>query len=264
MRAMKNTTKEEARGAELKNVVSERASNIITGGLTGRNNRPRSTDTKYDLFENFPSVDKSPDPAEFELESAVVKAGRRLLNVLAETPFLWAVRNIVEQCPDSVRTVNTVGRTPLHVASAHGASSDVILYLVQAFPQACQVIDFDGMTPLHYVARASYWTKAGHGINWGTSNGGDFEGPTYSDLVKVMVQAHPGAVSIEDEDGCNPIECALLHDAPMDVVNTLQRASARVNKTQDRLEKSNMAVGTNVAQKPLPSTQVSAMVGRAA
>jgi hypothetical protein len=220
------------------------------------------TKTKDCLFEDFPSVDKSPDPAESELETAV-KAGRRLLNVLAKTPFLWAVRNVVEQCPDSARAVNTVGRTPLHVASVPGASSDVILYLVQAFPQACQVIDFDGMTPLHYVARASCWTKTGNGILWGT-NGGDFEGPTYSDMVKVMVQVHPGAVSIEDKDGCNPIEYALLHDAPLDVVHTLQRASVKANKTLNRLEKSNMAAATNVARETLPSTQVSAMVGRAA
>jgi hypothetical protein len=264
-RVTKNITKEEA-FAELKDVVSERAANTITGGLAGQKNRMRSTDTmthssssmKDELFKDFPSVDRS----EFQLETAV-KAGRRLLNVLAETPFMWAVRDIVEQCPHSVRTVNAVGRTPLHVASVNCASSDVIMYLIQVFPRACQVIDSHGMTPLHCVAHASYWTKTGEGILWG-SGAGDFEGPTYSDLIKAMVQAHPGALSIEDGDGCNPIEYAILHDAPLAVVSHLQRASVKLNKTQDRLETSMTVERTYMAQQPLPPTQRDSMFGRAA
>jgi ankyrin repeat protein len=166
---------------------------------------------------------------------------KELVNMLFDAcknkPSSNEVSLIVNMCPETVKGVNEFGQTPVHVAAANGASANVIVYLLHKFPKACAMTDSSGKVPLHYVAHFSLWTVEGPSRREATSydapvgERGQFKkfyvGPTYLDMVKLTCQANPSAILIEDMQGRNPIEYALLQDASMEVIKTLQHRSIK-------------------------------------
>lgn len=49
-------------------------------------------------------------------------------------------------------TLNNSGATLLHVACAHGAHERVLMILLELAPESADIVDNEGMLPLHYVA----------------------------------------------------------------------------------------------------------------
>jgi len=173
--------------------------------------------------------------------SAEVEAQNKLLYLCKRYPTFQAVKTIVEEHPGSVKAVNNKGQTPLHVATAYGASPAVIMYLTLQYPEACSIADHERKLPLHYVSCCSEWLKGdGFDTDFGifdgimpqTSGGittgeSDLYEAGYVDMLRVVCRANPEAVHCEDSQGCNPIEYALIEGAPINIVRLLQRASVK-------------------------------------
>mmetsp|Transcript_8245 Transcript_8245/g.16963 ORF Transcript_8245/g.16963 Transcript_8245/m.16963 type:complete len:97 (+) Transcript_8245:86-376(+) len=59
---------------------------------------------------------------------------------------------LIELCPDSPKARDCMNRTPLHVAAGTGANVMIVELLIQAYPEACQIQDVDGRSPLIWLA----------------------------------------------------------------------------------------------------------------
>ncbi|KAL9181916.1 hypothetical protein ACHAXT_012259 [Thalassiosira profunda] len=118
--------------------------------------------------------------------------------------------------PESLTSADVTGRYPLHVAAKWAATPDVVAYLIKTNPAAAGVQDSTGKTPMHFVGEF-YLSH--------------FNNPLYSrddsmlQVVRLIKNAAPpGSVNLEDNDGMNAIEYALVSDACLKVVKTMQRA----------------------------------------
>ena len=117
--------------------------------------------------------------------------------------------------PASLSSADITGRYPIHVASKWGATPDVIAYLIKSNPTVAGVPDSTGKTPMHYVGEC-YLRH--------------FDNPIYNrddsmlQVVRLLKNAAPNSVNLEDNEGMNAIEYALESDANLKVVKTMQRA----------------------------------------
>ena len=137
-------------------------------------------------------------------------------------PPIKILNEMIKLYPRAVRGEDCLGRMPLHVAAGSGASPYVIKLLTVNFPEACHVQDEDGRTPLHFACDTScelfeddMYTP---------------RGPPSLDTVRILLSGSLEAVTLEDVDEMNAVEYAIVSDAPMEVINLLQRASQRVMK----------------------------------
>ena len=120
--------------------------------------------------------------------------------------------------PSSLEQSDATGRYPIHVAAKWGAMPDVIEFLIRTNPAAAGVQDDLGKTPMHYVAE--YYTR-----NYNRRIASVC--PVNESMllvVKLLKNAAPKSVNLEDHDGVNAIEYALESDADIKVVKTMQRA----------------------------------------
>jgi ankyrin repeat protein len=159
----------------------------------------------------------------------------KLLRVCRKYPRIQDVMAVLKKHPDSLQATNDMGQTPLHVAAAHGVNAEVIMCLIAKDPQAASVADNQGKLPLHYAVKQSHWRAAdggcyldGSDVEASMNDDGDNDhllDPVYKKMVKALATAYPQALCHEDNNGCNPIEYALMNDASLDVVMTLQRTA---------------------------------------
>jgi hypothetical protein len=152
-------------------------------------------------------------------------------------PKMCDVVNAVEKNHTSLEARNESGQYPLHVAVANAILPEVIVFLVLKFPRACAVVDVHGKCPLHYATLSTGWIVKGGGI---FEDANDFVHPEYMNMVKLICKAHSAALVHEDNDGRNPIEYALLDDAPGDMIRNLQRASVKFQR--ERVAESKIAL----------------------
>mmetsp|Transcript_18546 Transcript_18546/g.29108 ORF Transcript_18546/g.29108 Transcript_18546/m.29108 type:complete len:323 (-) Transcript_18546:171-1139(-) len=120
--------------------------------------------------------------------------------------------------PSSITSPDASGRYPIHVACKWSATPNVVNYLVRLNSSACGVQDSFGKTPMHYVAE--YYVT-------------NYQLPlemlypmdeSMMQVVKMLKSAAPTSVNLEDDEGCNAIEYALVNDVNMKVIKTMQRA----------------------------------------
>lgn len=97
--------------------------------------------------------------------------------------------------------------TPLHLACVRGvhieSSYEVIKLLVQTFPEALEMKDSKGLTPLH---RCCYSKNAS------------------VDVIDLLSSKYPDALSLRDDDFCTPLMSGVLAGASMEVIQYLARA----------------------------------------
>ena len=156
----------------------------------------------------------------------------RLVRLCKKYPNTHKVISMAEKYPDSLHARNSIGQTPLHVATSHALSAEIIIYLLYKYPEASSVVDTHGKSPLHYAACQSYWTVADAGVFDDTDNedqdsvsSDSLLDPHYKDILKALAKSNPTALGHEDKSGRNPIEYAILYHASLDVIKSLQRTS---------------------------------------
>lgn len=117
--------------------------------------------------------------------------------------------------PSSLASADITGRYPIHVAGKWAATPDVIAYLIKTNPTVAGVPDSTGKTPMHYVGECYIR---------------HFDNPMYNrddsmlQVVRLLKNAAPNSVNLEDNEGMNAIEYALESDTNLKVVKTMQRA----------------------------------------
>ena len=75
------------------------------------------------------------------------------------------------------------GKLPLHVACEHNARPEVLMFLLETWPDAAKETDGRGMTPLHYAAAALYPYAAST----------DTSSAAAAQALQALHAAHPGA-----------------------------------------------------------------------
>lgn len=167
-------------------------------------------------------------------------------------PPLRIVAHMIELCPDLTGARDCLNRTPLHVAAGSGANASLVKLLAQACPSACDVQDEDGMTPLHYACDSSCE------LFEDDENDEPREPPSY-DVVRALLSASLYAATLEDEEGMNALEYAIISDAPIKVVQLLQKATQMSVKK----EKLNSAPADHVSPSSSSRIQRRCSVGAA-
>jgi hypothetical protein len=117
--------------------------------------------------------------------------------------------------PSSISSPDASGRYPVHVACKWSATPDVVNYLVRLNSSACGVQDSFGKTPMHYVAEfyvANYQLPL------------EMLYPMDESMMQVVKSAAPTSLNLEDDEGCNAIEYALVNDVNIKVIKVMQRA----------------------------------------
>jgi ankyrin repeat protein len=166
------------------------------------------------------------NPEKFRSMSSMINSksssfnGMTLLHATCRfNPPSKIVRRMIELCPDDVKAVDCLNRTPLHVAAGTGASFNVVDALLDAYPQACDTQDDDGRTPLHLACDRSCI------LFEGSVNSND--APNY-DIVSNLISASPSSVTLEDDDEMTALEYALMSSGELNVVRMLQKASQKI------------------------------------
>ena len=145
-----------------------------------------------------------------------------LLHAVARyDPPLTIVAKMIEICPELPSALDSLGRTPLHVAAGMRASSAVIKLIADACPAACEAQDEDGKTPLHFACDSSCELFEDDAVNKPKSRAT----PNH-DSIRALLSESFHAATIEDMDDMNPLKYAIMNDASLDTVKILQKAAA--------------------------------------
>lgn len=116
---------------------------------------------------------------------------------------------------ESLSSPDGAGRYPIHVACKFGATPDVVQFLIRSNPPVAGFPDNFGKLPMHHV---------------GESYLNNYTYPLYDrdramlHVVKMLKTASPESVNLEDDEGINAIEYALMSDANITVINSMRRA----------------------------------------
>merc|ERR1711862_444997 len=116
---------------------------------------------------------------------------------------------------DSLSNRDAAGRYPIHVAAKWRATPDVIEFLIKSNPSVTGIPDNSGKTPMHYIGEFYH-------VNFSSPYCNRDE--AMLKVVKLMKSAAPNSVNLEDNDGMNAIEYALLSEANIYVIKAMQRA----------------------------------------
>eukprot|EP00573_Skeletonema_grethae_P006378 CAMPEP_0201692202 /NCGR_PEP_ID=MMETSP0578-20130828/5160_1 /ASSEMBLY_ACC=CAM_ASM_000663 /TAXON_ID=267565 /ORGANISM="Skeletonema grethea, Strain CCMP 1804" /LENGTH=371 /DNA_ID=CAMNT_0048177549 /DNA_START=1186 /DNA_END=2302 /DNA_ORIENTATION=+ len=123
--------------------------------------------------------------------------------------------------PDGVTLPDKMGRLPLHYAAQWGCSGRLMHYLVQKDTLAASTKDNLGKTPTHLICE-NYNANHDAACSMGLSCD---EGMIW--VLKLLLDASPDSVNIEDNRDMLPLEYAIESGAPYSVIKFLQIASEK-------------------------------------
>jgi ankyrin repeat protein len=139
--------------------------------------------------------------------------------VVRHDPPVQIISEMIQLCPQDVRSRDCLHRTPLHVACGVGAGLRTIQCLTAAYPGACRIQDEDGRTPLHFACDIECQLFEGDDSRMR-------EPPSY-EVIHCLLSASLSVVGLEDADGMSPLEYAICSDSDVKVVKLLQKAAQK-------------------------------------
>ncbi|EJK71335.1 hypothetical protein THAOC_07243 [Thalassiosira oceanica] len=157
-------------------------------------------------------------------------------------PPLKLLEKMIKIKPSATRERDILGRTPLHIAVGSGASEDSISFLVVSDPRACGCQDIDGRTPLHFACDSSSQLIEG-------DDPVGREPPSYN-LVRTLLSGRRDSAALEDNEGMNAIEYALISETDMRTIRLLQRATQRQVRREKEEETKQHNVHRSSANRP--------------
>ena len=123
-----------------------------------------------------------------------------------------AIMSLIRYRPEDVRTPDSRGRLPLHIALDNEASLDIIQALIEIYPEATSIKeDIYGMLPIHIAC-----TK-----------------PVTVKLVESLLQFYIEGAAVTDNDRCLPLHYAIRKRATKDVIQFLHEAYSSGTMTED-------------------------------
>lgn len=155
--------------------------------------------------------------------------GMTLLHAaLRYNPPAELILEMLEICPDQLKATDCLGRTPLHVAAGSKVTKpDLIKYLANIYPAACDIQDIDGKTPLHLACDSSCELFEVEDDNNDTTNELLRGQPPCHDTIRALLSESLAAATIEDVDEMNALEYAIMSNAELKTVKLLQNAATK-------------------------------------
>ena len=144
-------------------------------------------------------------------------------------PPLDIIVRMVQLCPNSPSSRDCLHRTPLHVAAGSQASPLLIRLLAHAYPAACDALDKDGKTPLHFACDSSCVLFEEDLYRTHTT-----ERPSHDTIVTLLSYSlYP--VMVKDHDGVSPQAYAIMSNASKKTVELLRSSARDVQLLDDRM-----------------------------
>ena len=170
-----------------------------------------------------------------------VKGSRPLHYACSFQASLEVIQFLLSHDPSSISCPRTSdGMLPLHLASYFQAHDVVSLHLLAQWPEAAQVVDDGGWSPLHAAAAATPLIPTTISCNGGDNNHNstfeDSSTPSLS-LIQGLYNENPAALEQADQYGRTPLHLACWHKGKKDVVAFLvQHAPHVLHRTDGRFE----------------------------
>jgi len=166
-----------------------------------------------------------------ELSSLRGSMGWNVLHMLCwYAAPLGIIERVANSSPHLVSEVDLLGRTPLHIALCfYIPDLEVVSFLLTVNGAALSIQDKHGKTPLAYACENAGKVDV------------NFSADMRRSLIKALVKARPSAILLEDNEGISPVERALCSNAPIGVVETLQKYAIYM-RHQELAEKCRIAV----------------------
>lgn len=127
---------------------------------------------------------------------------------------------IAERFPAALTQQDEDEKYPLHLACASDAASpEFISHCINMCPLSASSKDGTGKTPVHHLCMNNSITANEKKMN---------------DILWMLYRKAPGSFVAEDNDGQDPIECALESDLGIGFIRTLQGMIGHYNENQAR------------------------------
>ena len=127
---------------------------------------------------------------------------------MAQGAPLDIVKLIARRYPQCLTSADPSGKLACHVACKYGSSAGVVDYLINMNKHSAEATDHQGKCPVHYVAEFR-----------GSS---DVKERTLQ-VISILKEAAPESFNQDDDDGMNPIEICIMHDADIEVIKAMQK-----------------------------------------
>mmetsp|Transcript_2904 Transcript_2904/g.4347 ORF Transcript_2904/g.4347 Transcript_2904/m.4347 type:complete len:284 (+) Transcript_2904:141-992(+) len=135
------------------------------------------------------------------------------------------VRIVAKTYPESLHCADALGRFPIHIASAWGASPATIQFLIDEHPVAASIQDNEGKAPIHHLCQSFVLNYQDASImSQDTSLMSTPVTDSMLSIVDMLKTAAPHSFNLEDNDEMNAVEYALLSESDIKVVKIIQRA----------------------------------------
>jgi ankyrin repeat protein len=115
---------------------------------------------------------------------------------------------LFEHYPNAIsKTVNETGRLPLHYNTVYCYSSKIMKYLLDVYPDAIKVMDYNQRLPIHtLIARTEYVT------------------PSRLRCLRLLLDEYPISANMRDKDGQTPLDLARRNDLGDLIIRLLLKA----------------------------------------
>ena len=130
------------------------------------------------------------------------------------------VELIAKNFPQSISCQDNKGRYPLHIACAKGLKPKAIAFLLKSYPQAAGAQDDSGKTALHYICES-------YERNYRAIPSNAYLSPKRGlfHIISFLLKEVPELANIEDLEGMNAIEYAIMNDVDIMAIKMMQNSS---------------------------------------
>lgn len=126
------------------------------------------------------------------------------------------VRLVAETYPESLKSPDAMGRFPIHIACAWGASTETIEFLIYQDSVAASMQDNEGKAPIHHLCQ-SFQLNYQDTLCMST-------GEAMLSIINMLKAVAPNSFNLEDNEEANAIEYAIESDTNIKIIRTIQRA----------------------------------------
>jgi len=149
-------------------------------------------------------------------EKGIIDADSILQFALRYRTPLHILKLFALRYPRCLTHPDPTGKYATHVAAKYGSMPNVMEFLVKKNVHAAGVQDPLGKAPIHYVAEF-----------YATNNGATVQAmyENMLEVVRILREAAPASFNLEDDDGMNAVEYAIMNDCDIKVIKTMQRTA---------------------------------------
>jgi hypothetical protein len=177
-------------------------------------------DEQWHMLQGYVGTEKGMHDLRTQLDfrpshSSPNRGSNLLQMTLTLDPPMEFIRLIVEECPDLLNVMNKRQQTPLHVATAWGASPQVAQLLLHHAPEQVSALDDRACTPLHVLCEHGWPHLQDQALRAVDKR------HRFDSFLSLLFQAYPQSTSQTNKDGYTPLQYLHSVEAGAWMVKTL-------------------------------------------